>query len=36
MNLNPFIPRLREQGVDPNACLDDVSNLIARLTNGTP
>lgn len=36
MNLNPFVPRLKTQGVDPNACLDDMANLLARLAPPIP
>ncbi len=36
MNLNPFVPRLKTQGVDPNACLDDMANLLERLAPPTP
>ncbi len=36
MNLNPFVSRLKAQGLDPNACLDDMANLLARLAPPTP
>lgn len=36
MNLNPFVPRLKTQGVDPNACLDEMASLLDRLAPPTP
>ena len=31
MNLTPLLPDLRQRGVDPNACLEDLENLVDRL-----
>jgi len=31
MNLNPFLLTLQRRGIDPNACLDDLENLMDRL-----
>jgi hypothetical protein len=36
MNLNPFLPNLRQKGIDPNACLDELENLIDRLPGVLP
>jgi hypothetical protein len=30
-NLNLFLPQIRNQGIDPNACQDDLDNLLDRL-----
>jgi hypothetical protein len=30
-NLNLFLPSLQQRNIDPNACLDDLENLIDRL-----
>jgi len=32
MNFNPFLPNLQQRGIDPNVCLDDLGNLIDRLS----
>lgn len=31
MNLNQFLPSLQQQGIDPNACLADLQDLLDRL-----
>jgi hypothetical protein len=31
MNLNPFLPNLKQRGVDPNACIEALENLLDRL-----
>jgi hypothetical protein len=31
MNFNPFLPSLQRKGIDPNACLEDLQNLMDRL-----
>ncbi len=36
MNLNQVLSDLRQQGVDPNACLDDVQNLMDRMPTVQP
>jgi hypothetical protein len=36
MNLPSVLPALRERGVDPNACLEDMEGLIARLPSVIP
>lgn len=34
LNLPQFVPQLQRIGVDPNACLEDMGNLLARLASG--
>ena len=36
MNLPSVLPALRERGVDPNACIEDMEGLIARLPSVMP
>jgi hypothetical protein len=36
MNLTTVLPELRQHGVDPNACIEDVEGLITRLPSVTP
>jgi hypothetical protein len=36
MNFNPFLPNLRQRGIDPNVCLDEVENLMDRLPGVQP
>jgi hypothetical protein len=36
MNLPSVLPALRERGVDPNACLEDMEGLVARLPSVIP
>jgi hypothetical protein len=36
MNLPSVLPALRERGVDPNACIDDMEGLVARLPSVIP
>ena len=36
MNLSLFLPNLRQGNYDPNACLDDVENLVDRLPSVQP
>jgi hypothetical protein len=36
MNFNPFLPNLRQRGIDPNVCLDEVENLMDRLPSVQP
>jgi hypothetical protein len=31
MNLNSFLPNLKQRGVDPNLCIEDLENLVDRL-----
>ena len=33
MNLSLFLPDLRRKGIDPNACIEDVENLVDRLAS---
>jgi len=34
-NLSLFLPDLRKKGIDPNACIEDVENLVDRLASNT-
>jgi len=34
-NLSLFLPDLRKNGIDPNACIEDVENLVDRLASNT-
>jgi hypothetical protein len=36
MNLPQFLPRLREEAIDPNNCIDDLENLLDRLASVRP
>jgi hypothetical protein len=36
MNLPSVLPALRERGVDPNACIEDMEGLVARLPSVIP
>jgi hypothetical protein len=36
MSLTQFLPNLKAKGVDPNACLEDVENLLDRLPSVAP
>ena len=36
LNLNPFVPVLKERGVDPNACIEELENLVDRLPSVAP
>jgi hypothetical protein len=36
MNLTSVLPALRERGVDPNACIEDMEGLLARLPSVIP
>jgi hypothetical protein len=36
MNLNLFMPHLKQRGVDPNACIEDLEALVDRLPSVVP
>jgi len=36
MNLYEFMPSLKQRGVDPNACIEDLENLVDRLASVQP
>jgi hypothetical protein len=36
MNFNPFLLHLQQRGIDPNACLEDLENLMDRLAGVQP
>jgi hypothetical protein len=36
MNLTVFLPTLKQNGVDPNACIEDLENLVERLASVGP